>query len=268
MIIYFIRKDKSFKEIIDNVMRNNKRLERKLNNYAERDTDINNNIKKHGVSDIIFAKTDPSHLITRKIKDNSKKYLLIQNDSNRIEKIEKVRQLNLCKNNEQKITLSSNNNMIKKNNKCSYINGNIRVIYETKKINKDVEITVNDSSNVSKINKNTYSMYNTVKYIHLLCKDERFLYYSDTEMNLIDFDYKKALKIDTRSSLRYYWSIIIDNNILFYSFGIWNNNYTFLTIKIAYFIFSFNLILLINICFMNESTIYHLFEVQGKYVYF
>ena len=71
----------------------------------------------------------------------------------------------------------------------------------------------------------------------MIKRDQRLYYYCDKEMNL--FDYEKALEIDTRSLLRYYWSIIAVNDILLYSFGLWNNDYNFTTVKKSFFYFFF-----------------------------
>ena len=284
MLIYFIRKKKSFKEIIENVMKHNKEIANFLNNSKGRGIyNKNNNIKKADgknnsqekqSSSFYLSRTDPSNLVTRMLKESANGYLIIQNESNTKEKIRKINFMNI---NENKKNLQFYKT-VEKRDKL-----NVRVIYEKKIIfnepsnnqNEEKILNFNENKNNNKTNDrflieninplNFYSEYNAVKNINLIIKNERILYYSDTEMNL--FEYNNALQIDTRSPLRYYWSIILDNDILFYSFGLWNNDYTFSTVKIAFFIFSFNLILFINICFMSESDIYHLFEVQGKYIF-
>ena len=302
MLIYFIRKNKSFKEIIDNVMKNNKEVLRRITilegriNKNNKEEDEKDNFKGKQMS-YYLSRSDPSNLITRELKDSSRKFLIIQNESNINEKITKKINDNKLNNINKKN--SRNKIETKKNFEYNYTTkkGNIyntRVIYEKKVIyeepetqhynhnkkhkvkkdnffiNKIVENNNNNENDKSIIieksqNLNMNNEYNIVKKIDIIKKDERLFYYCDTEMNL--FDYEKALEIDTRSLLRYYWSIIADNDIILYSFGLWNNDYNFSTVKISFFIFSFNLILSVNICFMTDKDIYHLFEAEGKYIF-
>ena len=288
MIIYCIRKNKSFKQIIDNIMKNNKTLLKRINilegrinnnNCNIKDEDEKDNFQEKQISNLYLSRTNPSNLVTRALKDSSFRVLMIQNDNNLKEKIRKV---NKRKENENEKNIEYNYTT-KKSNKF-----NTRVIYEKKLITKIPESQfmhnkcennniLYKKNNENKTNKGNdkliveniliseYTEYNIVKKIYDINKDERLLYYYDTEMNL--FDYEKALQIDTRSLLRYYWSIISDNDILLYSFGLWYNDYNFSTVKLSFFIFSFNLILFINILFMSEKDIYHLFETEGKYKY-
>ena len=278
MLIYCIRKNKSFKEIIDNVMKNNKELLKRINilegridsnNYNIKDEDEKDNSQKKQLSNYYLSRSNPSNLITRILKDNTYRFLMIQNDSNLKVKINK-------RNNKR------NENENQKNIENYYANKkinkfNTRLIFEKKIIIKNPE-SQNKSNNNNllykkrqensiNLNKNdkltiNESEYNIVKKINKIIKNERLLYYCDTEMNL--FDYEKALEIDTRSLLRYYWSILSDNDILLYSFGLWNNEYNFSTVKLSFFIFSFNLILFLNIVFMSEKDIYYLFEAKGN----
>ena len=281
MLIYFIRKNKSFKEIIDNVMKNNKELLKRINILEGRIVSNDNNIKdedekdnsqKKQLTNYYLSRSNPSNLITRTLKDNTYRFLMIQNDSNLKVKINKRNNKRNANENQKNI---ENNYTTKKINKF-----NTRLIFEKKIITKIPE-SPNESNNnnllYKKRNENPINLkkndkliinesneYNIVKKINKIIKNERLLYYCDTEMNL--FDYEKALEIDTRSLLRYYWSILSDNDILLYSFGLWNNEYNFTTVKLSFFIFSFNLILFLNIIFMSEKDIYYLFEAKGKYI--
>ena len=271
MIIYFVRKNKSLREIVNNVMNYNKLLLKRIYEIEGRDNKSKYYINgDKQISNYYSSRNDPTNLLTRAIKDSSNRYLIIQNEA----------YLN------QKIRKTKKNNEITKNQNCIYNNysgpknkSNIRIIYEKKKLNyipdsKRNSIKKNkDNIKVKNYNNPTnnnqyleeYSEYNIVKKIGIISKEERYTYYSDTEINL--FDYEKALKIDTRNILRYYWSIIMDNDLLFYSFGFWNHKFSFTSVKLSFFIFSFNIILLINIMFMTDKNIFHLFEVEGKYIF-
>lgn len=283
MLIYFIRKKKSFNEIIENIMNNNRAILKRINKFegkiGEKNNYVNEEDEKGNYQDKLnsnyyLSRPDPSNLVTRELKDSSRKYLIIQNENNLNEKINKlncIKNQNKKNENQKKIEFTYTT---KKSNIY-----NTRVIYESKIINKvqsppqkgkKKNVKTNNYFNRKNAqekensqNPSGYNEYNIVKRIDLIPKKYRFYYFCDTEMNL--FEYEKCIEIDIRSLLRYYWSIIADNNILLYSFGLWNNEYNFATIKLSLFIFSFFFILLVNICFMSAKDIYHLFEAQGKY---
>ena len=261
MITYCCRKRTSFQEIVDYIMNNNKLLFKKIVEI-EGLTSINNkNLKdeKQKLNNYSSGK-DNSNSVTRSIKETSR-YLVFQNENNVKEKILKT------------------NNSKKNINKVNFPQRklyNIRIIHETKKLKYDYsfdEVSITPEHKIKTIEikqeikkekiYNPYSGYNIVKKINVVPKEERATYYCDTELNLLD--YLKAIEIDTRSLWRYYWSILVDNDIIFYSFGLWNFKYSFITIKVSFFIVSFNIILMVNIMFMSDSTIFHLYEAKGKY---
>ena len=259
MIIYFCRKSISFQEIVDYIMNNNKLLFKKIVEIEGWTTINNKNIKEENQKlKYNSPGKDNSSLVTRCIKDTSR-YLVIQNENNAKEKILKT---NNTKKNINKVKIPQRNLY------------HIRIINETKKIKYDNsffdEVSFTPEHKIKNVEKkqekksqNIDNIYNIVKKINKVQKEERVIYYSDTELNLLE--YEKALEIDTRSLWRYYWSILVDNDIIFYSFGLWNFKYSFITVKISFFIVSFNIILMVNIMFMSDSTIFHLYEAEGKY---
>ena len=217
MIIYFLRKNKSFKEIVNNVMNSNKDLLNRINQLSKSKYYKNNNKtedeKERQNSNYYSSRTNPLNIISREIKDNSKKYLIIQNENNLNEKIYRLNKRNEKENQSNNI---ENNYLTKKIG-----NFNTRVIQEKKIIVKAPEPEFDYSkyffnAKNNKINKkekedliyvsekciSRYTEYNIVKKINKIEKGERLLFFCDTEMNL--FEYEKALEIDTRSFLRYY----------------------------------------------------------------
>ena len=74
---------------------------------------------------------------------------------------------------------------------------------------------------------------------------------NDYEMNKLD--YKEALKIDKRTYLEYYWSLLKLGHLLIFSF-ITNNDYNLMIIKICLFFFSFALYYTINALFFDDKT--------------
>ena len=270
MLIYFLRKNKSFQEIIENVMMNNKILLKRINYIESLMNDKNEeDDKDKQLSNCYLSRGDPSSLVTRTLfKNSSRNFLIIKNENNDNVKVKKI-----------KISEIENEKNMEFNYSTKPNQFNTRIIYE-KKITKNIpepqykykkkryyNKEINNNQNKTNLENNQIidkiTEYNIVKKIDIIKKEQRLYYYCDTEMNL--FNYEKALEIDTRSLLRYYWSIIVDNDILLYSFSLWNNDFNFITIKISFFIFSFFFVLFINILFMTDKDIYHLYEAEGKY---
>jgi len=86
--------------------------------------------------------------------------------------------------------------------------------------------------------------------------------YNDEEINSLEYD--KALVIDNRSFLQYYFSLIKRKNSLIFTFYV-KDDFNILIIKIALFIFSFSLYFVINTLFFKDETIHKIFEVKGKF---
>ena len=268
MLIYFLRKNTSFQEIVDNVMNYNRELLKRIN-YIEGLVDKSEEDEKDKqLSNCYLSRGDPSSLVTRSLlKNSSAKFLIFKNEKNVNVKVKKIKMNEKENQKNMEFNCSTKPHMF-----------NTRVIYEKKIINK-VQESPNDykkkksfnkqvkfnikEKNYEKIQVSKYTEYNIVKKLDIIEKDQRLLYYYDTEINLLE--YEKALEIETRSLLRYYWSIIVDNNLLLYSFSLWNNDYNFLTVKLSFFIFSFFFVLFVNILFMTDKDIYHLYEAEGKY---
>ena len=77
-------------------------------------------------------------------------------------------------------------------------------------------------------------------------------------------NYKEALKIDKRTYLEYYWSLLRIGNLLFFSF-VTNNDYNLKVIKICLFFFSFGLNYTVNALFFTDSTMNKIYEDKGEY---
>ena len=261
MIVYFCRKTTSFQEIVENIMNNNKLIFKRIVEIEGLESFEKNLKDENKTLSYYSSRKDNSKLVTRCMKE-SKRYLIIQNENNLKEKILKT------------------NNSKKDINKANFPQRklyNIRIIHEAKKLNYDYssdEVSITPEHKIKTIEikheiksqkEKDYSIYiyNIVKKINIIPKKERIIYYCDTELNLLE--YEKAIEIDTRSLWRYYWSILVDNDIIFFSFGLWNYKYSFITIKISFFIVSFNIILMVNVMFMNDLAIFHLYETKGKF---
>ena len=85
---------------------------------------------------------------------------------------------------------------------------------------------------------------------------------NDQEIN--DLSYENALKIDKRTYLQYYWSLLKKKHLILFTF--WPaNDYNIYMIKISLFCLSFGLYFTINGFFFTDDTMHKLYEDKGKY---
>ena len=100
---------------------------------------------------------------------------------------------------------------------------------------------------------------NILKYKDYL-KD--FLIKTDNELNFLY--YQEALLFDKRNFFECYISLIRTHQLLVYSFNT-KKNYTSLIIKICFFFFMSAISLIINLLFIDDATLHHIYINQGKY---
>ena len=131
-----------------------------------------------------------------------------------------------------KTIINNNNNITQNKNNCE-------IVYNRKYSNQK-QITIN-----SKIIKSNQK-----------CELNEF------EMN--DLDYNEAVKIDKRTYLQYYWSLLKSGHLFIFSF-ITHNDYNLMIIKICLFFFSFGLDFTVNALFFTETTMNKIFEEKGVY---
>ena len=86
--------------------------------------------------------------------------------------------------------------------------------------------------------------------------------YNDYEINSLI--YNEALKIDKRTYIEYYCSLLRRKQTLLFTFFI-NNDYNSKSIKICLFLFSFALYYTINTIFFNDATMHKIYIDKGKY---
>ena len=84
--------------------------------------------------------------------------------------------------------------------------------------------------------------------------------YNDLELN--NLQYKEAIKIDKRTYIQYYCSLIKIKHIIlciFYS----SNDYNLTSIKISLFIFTFSLYFTVSALFFTDKTMHKIYEDKG-----
>ena len=103
---------------------------------------------------------------------------------------------------------------------------------------------------------------NKINNIMINNKTNRENKYNDNEINLLS--YKKAIKIDKRTYIEYYFSLLRTKQLLLFTFYT-NTDYNSRQIKICLFFFSFALFYTVNTLFFDDSTIHKIYEDEGKY---
>ena len=186
-----------------------------------------------------------------KSKNKKSRQKKINNDNNKHNPIKRnkkakkyIKDLLNIKNNKDNIILNKNNKN-KKENK-----NNIVTIMQTKE-------EPNNNNNINQKNfpyeMNQNQMYDMFSKI-----------YNQTDSELNDLDYKKALQFDYRTYSLYYISLIRTNHLLFFSFG---QKFDFNSREIKVFLFFFNLGLSFatNSLFFDDKTMHKIYEEKGTF---
>jgi hypothetical protein len=85
---------------------------------------------------------------------------------------------------------------------------------------------------------------------------------NDYEMNSLK--YNEALEIDKRTYLEYYFSLLREKHLVFFTFYT-NTDYNSRIIKICLFLFSFALYYSINGLFFSDSSMHRIYADNGSY---
>ena len=84
---------------------------------------------------------------------------------------------------------------------------------------------------------------------------------NDNELN--NLPYETALKIDKRSYVQYYFSLLKTNHLLFFNF--YSSDYNSRIIKIDLILLSFIISYAVNGLFFNDETMHKIYEDEGLY---
>ena len=84
----------------------------------------------------------------------------------------------------------------------------------------------------------------------------------DYELNNIS--YNQALKVDDRTFLQYYLSLLKEKHIIFFTF-IPKKDYNSFIIKLCLFIFIIPLNIVVNALFFNDTMMHKIYEDKGNY---
>jgi hypothetical protein len=77
-------------------------------------------------------------------------------------------------------------------------------------------------------------------------------------------EYKVAIRIDRRTYLQYYWSLLKKKQLILFTL-LPANDYNLFSLKLALFLISFSLYFTINGFFFTDSTMHKVYEDNGEY---
>ena len=86
--------------------------------------------------------------------------------------------------------------------------------------------------------------------------------YTDLELN--ELSYEEALKIDNRTFIQYYLSLLRANHLVIFCFFP-QNDYNSQIIKIFLFFFFFSVHFTVNALFFNDDTMHKIYKDEGKF---
>ena len=183
----------------------------------------------------------PNIIINKKIYINNHNYINIKKSKKKIKPI-----------NEKKNKLNE-----KKNKSNSSINNN----------KTNLKFCDSYSFNKSKINKKyskkksfEFSKYNKKNAKNKLTNIYNYIY-NDLELNSLA--YEQALIYDKRTYIQYYRSLIMQKQIILFTF-ISNIDYNIFIVKLSLLIFSFSLYFTVNTFFFDNDTLHRIYKAQGK----
>ena len=257
LIIYMIKGLKGIKYYLFNIQSKNKK------NNIPNPPRKNKNNKKNKIS---LMEDDNNQRFNIQNKDKvknkfNKNYFQQIKDQQLILNFNKNKFYNkkkkLIENN--KINNKSNNKELKDINSKEKLNK----IIESKKPNKNKNKFINKKNKLHNIETKNYKKNNNKnkfmkKEIHLL---------SQTDEDLQDMEYEKAIIYDKRSFMRMYWSFLLESQIILGTFCTENYLYLFV-IKLSFLICTFQISFFLNSLFYTDEYISDAYHNEGVLDFF
>ena len=257
LIIYMIKGLKGIKYYLFNIQSKNKK------NNIPNPPRKNKNNKKNKVSLMEDDNNERFNIQNKdKVKNKfNKNYFQQIKDQQLILNFNKNKFYNkkkkLIENN--KINNKSNNKELKDINSKEKLNK----IIESKKPNKNKNKFINKKNKLHNIETKNYKKNNNKnkfmkKEIHLL---------SQTDEDLQDMEYEKAIIYDKRSFMRMYWSFLLESQIILGTFCTENYLYLFV-IKLSFLICTFQISFFLNSLFYTDEYISDAYHNEGVLDFF
>ena len=195
--------------------------------------------------------------ITKNHENNSTLKILLNDDLKNKKQFRKKTKnygtnIIIIKNKNMNIKRKRSENKINKN---SIFNQNKKNSYNNKEQKKELK---NQSTKYS-LNKKIKFNYSE-KRIHVT--DSIYINLNDQELNSLD--YEKALKLDKRTYMQYYWSLLKKKQLILFTFCL-SNDYNLISVKLTLFLISFSLYFTITSFFFDDVTMHHIYIEHINY---
>ena len=250
MIVYF-----KLNELLVKIFLEKKRRKDKIKLKHSKNIMLAKNIK---------IKNERKEIIYNKAKEfNNNLKLPIPPNPQYKKSLKKYKSINLKRQKLDKYSLDGNkskpNKKNKKNRKVynNILNTNNKISFHKEILNKN-NFTRNSKNYI--INKKDYpnNMNENQMYEIFL------ILYNISDYELNEIDYETSIKIDKRTYIQYYLSLIRTNHLLFFSF--WPTfDYNSRILKIFLFFFEFAFSFMVNALFFNDDTMHKIYEEKGKF---
>ena len=179
-------------------------------------------------------------------KDNNKKQVIYTNISNNLFILNNINKKKRKKHNKKYFEISNSNSNNKNINSIN--NNNMNIVYKEKTKNPNIK-----QNSKTKKNKQNNSDNPSL---------DKFKIYNNYELD--NLSYKDAIKHDKRSYCEYYFGLLIQNQLLLFTFYP-QHDYNLKLIKLSLFILSFTLYFNVNAFFFTDSTMNKISMDNGKY---
>ena len=110
---------------------------------------------------------------------------------------------------------------------------------------------INKSAN--KLNEQKYNNNIIEKIISFIPKNERKKYFTNDELNSLD--YKYAIQIDFRTYCEFYFSLLKQIHLIIFTFFV-HNDYNLFILKLSLFLLSFSFFIFMNALFFNDDSMH------------
>ena len=134
---------------------------------------------------------------------------------------------------------------------------------DTKNLNKINNLNEPMSGQTNKdMNKKEEKNERLNKITENIPESQRYQYFIDNELNSLE--YKYAINIDFRSFFQYYWALLKQINLIFFTF-VSKNDYNLFLSKLTLFLISFSFNIALNTLFFTDETMHKYYEEYGKF---
>ena len=134
------------------------------------------------------------------------------------------------------------------------------------KINESKISNKNEYSTNKFITLNNYknSKFNNLNNTIEIFRKNKTITYKLNNEEINSMEYNDAILIDKRTFCQYYFSLLLKNHIILFSFFS-KNDYNLIYIKISLFFLSFSLFFTLNVLFFTDKTMHKIYESKGIY---